>query len=107
MPKLRSYTSVMEVIRDNPWPRIAAESAAIVGSILLAFWIDAWWDLRNQNEEARAYLQAIEAELNENREIIEKDLPSLGNWISDSRNFLENVIAPDASPSYEQVTYMV
>jgi hypothetical protein len=34
-----------------PWPRILAEGLVIVVSILLAFWIDAWWD--RQQEEAR------------------------------------------------------
>jgi hypothetical protein len=27
-----------------PWLRILVEGAVIVGSILLAFGIDAWWD---------------------------------------------------------------
>jgi hypothetical protein len=29
-----------------PWKRLSAEGLAIVVSILLAFWIDAWWDTR-------------------------------------------------------------
>lgn len=32
------------------WPRIAAEGAAIVTSILLAFAIDAWWQQRNEQQ---------------------------------------------------------
>ena len=30
-----------------PWKRLSVEAAAIVGSILLAFAIDAWWEERN------------------------------------------------------------
>lgn len=38
-----------------PWPRIFAEGLAIVGSILLAFAIQAWWEgAQDRAQEARA-----------------------------------------------------
>jgi hypothetical protein len=43
--------------------RIASESLAIVFSILLAFWIDAWWDQRGANRDAGARLNAFAEEL--------------------------------------------
>ena len=45
-----------------PWKRLAAEGAAIVISILLAFWIDAWWDARNDLVEEREILVGLESE---------------------------------------------
>ena len=45
-----------------PWKRLSAEGAAIVVSILLAFWIDAWWDARNELAEEREILVGLEAE---------------------------------------------
>ena len=45
-----------------PWKRLSAEGAAIVVSILLAFWIDAWWDARNDLAEEREILVGLEAE---------------------------------------------
>lgn len=38
----------MKLGNSVPWPRLLAESVAIVGSILLAFAIDAWWEERKQ-----------------------------------------------------------
>jgi len=45
-----------------PWTRIGAESAAIVLSILLAFWIDSSWERRLEREEAREVLSGLEVE---------------------------------------------
>jgi len=44
---------------DIPWKRLSAEAAAIVGSILLAFWIDAWWDDQSDARQERALLGAL------------------------------------------------
>lgn len=49
-----------------PWLRIGAESVAIVGSILLAFSIDAWWDQRQERRLESEYLLAIVDEINRN-----------------------------------------
>jgi hypothetical protein len=48
--------------KDIQWKRIAAEGVAIVASILLAFWIDAWWDDRQNRAEERELLVGLEAE---------------------------------------------
>ena len=45
--------------REIPWPRIFAEGGAILLSILLAFWIDAWWDDRANDQQERALLNAL------------------------------------------------
>ncbi len=42
-----------------PWKRLSVEAAAIVGSILLAFAIDAWWDRLQQRSEVNDQLVAI------------------------------------------------
>ncbi len=54
-----------------PWKRISIEAAAIVGSILLAFAIDAWWQERGEREDLHQYLSAFEQELIESRKDIE------------------------------------
>lgn len=38
---------------EIPWKRLAAEAAAIIVSILLAFSIDAWWEQRQREAETR------------------------------------------------------
>ena len=45
-----------------PWKRLSAEGVAIVVSILLAFWIDAWWDSQKNVAEEREILVGLEAE---------------------------------------------
>lgn len=39
--------------------RLLAEGLVIVASILLAFGIDAWWDAKNEAEQARALVSAL------------------------------------------------
>lgn len=75
--------------------------------ILLAFSIDAWWDLRTQNEEARAYVAAIRTELQANQEALGEELATISAWVSESEWYLNNVVSPDASPKYDQVREMV
>jgi hypothetical protein len=51
---------------DIPWKRISAEAVAIVGSILMAFAIDAWWDDRVDEKVAREYVAQLLVETREN-----------------------------------------
>lgn len=60
----------MSESRIIPWKRIAIESVAIVGSILLAFAIDAWWEKRQDREDELIILQSILAELTSIEETI-------------------------------------
>jgi len=48
-----------EVGRGIRWRRLAAEGIIIVGSILLAFGIQAWWDSRGEDLQSRARLEAL------------------------------------------------
>jgi hypothetical protein len=41
------------------WPRMFVEGAAIVVSILLAFWIDAWWDTAQDRDREVIVLGAL------------------------------------------------
>jgi hypothetical protein len=50
------------------WGRLGIEAAAIVLSILLAFWIDAWWADRTERNSQNAELARIHAELSVVRE---------------------------------------
>lgn len=53
----------MKLVRSIPLPRIFAEGAIIVVSILLAFWIDAWWQDRSENIVEVQYLGALREDL--------------------------------------------
>lgn len=45
-----------------PWQRLSVEAAAIVGSILLAFAIDAWWENRIEREAEQWLLERLRAD---------------------------------------------
>ena len=45
------------------WKRLIAEGAAIVASILLAFWIDAMWEERQEDRQLHGTLAAIRSDL--------------------------------------------
>lgn len=45
------------------WLRILAEGVTIVVSILLAFWLQAWWEGRQDRDRDRSTLERLDAEL--------------------------------------------
>lgn len=49
------------------WTARASEAAVIVASILLAFWIDAWWDERQARVAEATALESIREEAEANR----------------------------------------
>lgn len=40
----------MKNVRSIDWQRALTEGVVIVFSILLAFWIDAWWSQREEDQ---------------------------------------------------------
>lgn len=57
-----------------PWKRLTLEATAIVGSILLAFAIDAWWEERQDHREEQQILQGLHAEFEENHTVLQRHL---------------------------------
>ncbi len=53
-----------------PWLRVFVEGVVIVGSILLAFGIQAWWDERQERGLVRRDLMSVAQELGVNRESV-------------------------------------
>ena len=49
-----------------PWPRIIAEGSIIVASILLAFWIDAWWSERQTRADEREAIAQLTSDYQTN-----------------------------------------
>ena len=61
----------MGKISEIPWPRVFAESAAIVISILLAFGIQAWWEERLERIDETEQLARLHFEFTKNIERID------------------------------------
>lgn len=53
-----------------PWKRLLTEGTAIVTSILLAFWIDASWDSKQERAQGRRLTEALVSEIAENDSIV-------------------------------------
>ena len=56
----------MTYSNEIQWKRIVVEATAIVGSILLAFAIDAWWEERLDQVRATEYLSQVRADSHAN-----------------------------------------
>ncbi len=52
-----------------PWLRVFVEGVVIVGSILLAFGIQAWWDERQERGEERGEEQQLLININLHEEL--------------------------------------
>ncbi len=76
-----------------PWLRVFVEGVVIVGSILLAFGIDAWWDGVQEREEERELLVGLRLEFLENREILRESLALVDGGVAHLRRFLK--LTPD------------
>jgi hypothetical protein len=78
---IRTYPSpstanpgVVVPLRDASWFRALTEGAIIVGSILLAFGLDAWWDDRAHRAELRNQLEVVAREMVSTREALNRVL---------------------------------
>ena len=80
-----------------PWPRVLAEGAVIVGSILLALFLEAWWAERELRREVSADLVGIEGELESNLSLLAFDVDLLRRTVAASTAMLESLDErPDA-----------
>ena len=57
-----------------PFKRLTLEAFAIVGSILLAFAIDAWWEGHQLRDAEAAAMEALRDELVQNREVLRRSI---------------------------------
>ena len=63
----------MNEIRKTLWTRIFTEGSAIVVSILLAFWIQAWWESRQDRSHERVILSTLLIEFQGMRDSLDWD----------------------------------
>jgi len=91
----------MENLRNILWPRVFAEGAAIVVSILLAFWIQAWWDYRSERFEELEVLSALQEELRGNIKSIESSLAFRKTMVGPITKLLQASAADREIPSPE------
>lgn len=85
---------LMAISRQIPWPRIFAEGAAIVVSILLALLIDAWWTERQDRANEADTLARLSAEMTVNIDRLNDPQYQLGKQATaDLYNAVEAALA--------------
>ena len=67
---LQTHDLNMTETQKIPWHRLAVEATAIVGSILLAFSIDAWWQDRNEIDVEQRLLAVLKVEFEQNEKLM-------------------------------------
>ena len=77
------------------WLRIIAEGSAIVFSILLAFAIDAGWDIRSDRQREQSYLVRLRTEFRDNREDLLEDRRDRERIIADFAYVLSATTNPN------------
>ena len=75
-------------LRSIPWPRFLIEGLVIVGSILLAFAIDAAWDARQEAELDRAYLETVRSDLRATRVLLDEAITAHDRTVEVGRTLL-------------------
>jgi hypothetical protein len=75
--------------------RITVEGAAIVASILLAFWIDAWWEDRQDRHEELVILSSLLDEF----QLIEQNLKQLDIYHAAIRDSARKLLAASVGPA--------
>lgn len=63
--------------QEIPWNRLVVEAIVIVGSILLAFSIDAWWNRYQESIEEQELLSGLRAEFLVNQELVTEKISIL------------------------------
>ena len=86
----------MDKILSISWTRIFAEGTAIVFSILLAFWIQAWWEDRQHQQEERAILTSLMNEFLDKKERLNRDRLINRSIHETTRHLIEVALNPDA-----------
>ena len=77
------------VTRQIPWLRVFVEGVVIVGSILLAFGIEAWWDGSQDRGVEEAHLVALDSDLTESIRLMEVSDTGFANVRSSLRRLVE------------------
>ncbi len=84
--------------REIPWMRLTAEGALIVVSILLAFWIDAWWDERQEAQEKLEILVSLRYEFEAHRSVLARAEEAWGERARSMERLLQSARSSDAPP---------
>jgi hypothetical protein len=80
----------MAKLKEIHWKRLSIEAVAIVGSILMAFAIDAWWDERQLRIGEVEVLMGLKEEFQRNRDVLLESVESThANMLLSTQELME------------------
>lgn len=89
------------------WRSAVVEGVTVVGAILVAFAIDAWWDTQRERESVDAYLNSLLTELQSNKAVLERHIGTLEEGIERSETYMVTIVlAPAGSVSLDSLRGM-
>jgi len=74
-----------------PWKRLTVEGTAIVLSILLAFWIDAWWQQRKEQKETDTLVSSLYSDFRTSQAHLEEWLAGNERTLRATTAFLDEL----------------
>ena len=86
-----------------PWRRFFTEGTVIVLSILLAFWIDAWWQESEERERELVVLQALLGDLQNMRKAFDRQRAYNEAILAATTKLLESGVGGDKVLDRDQV----
>jgi hypothetical protein len=86
----------MDKIREIPWPRIFAEGAAIVVSILLAFGIEAWWEGRQDRQVEQSILSSLLDEFRGVEKMLDHERTTQNGILDATQRLLHTALESDS-----------
>jgi len=90
------------------WKRLSVEAAAIVGSILLAFAIDAWWNQRAESAKERDVLETLLVDMQDFQSNRRKGRDEMIDAIIESARVLLDIArAPDRSVTDRELDHLL
>ena len=90
-----------------PWLRVFVEGVVIVGSILLAFGIQAWWDGRGEREEEQRLLVALLEESRDALQQIDRNVAFHEALIASANALLTAPLSPTATFSADSLDRLI
>jgi len=93
--------------KEIPWIRLTAEGGAIVISILLAFWIDAWWSDRQSDRDERDYLSTLQVVLIERRSNFDIMMKYTSSIRNSNRTLLDAAVNPEVRLSDDELDKLI
>jgi hypothetical protein len=88
------------------WGFLLVEAVLVVLSILLAFWIDAWWEGRQQKEQRVELLRDVQADFSATGESLDSAIATAAGFVARTSGFLE-VVTEKRDVSRDSLIYLL